>query len=1053
MLVIATGVYASEWPDFQTQGTGPGSDHQMIGGLGFTVLLNPPRLWKIPVITASSQYWDAGHAIAPGPRLPMDLGMISCGEPPEVKELARDWSHVGLQLSPRLTLQVTRVSPALVFDCAARELTLFAGGRTTPVGYATAHGVFSMSQPLTKGLAGQCWMLLWFGAGAGLQSTRHPWTRREDFGGQHLINSIVDCPMLLLFANPPETMTARDGVTFATNDQRALGKVVLLPLYGDVYPLASETAAWSNTPDGKAGATMLPDAVMRACQWWADHLAEVPVTAREQYLYDQRHDTVTIDSAISYVKVRPGGIRLAPLPPLLSIAREQGFPLKLSGAPVRSSVITALGPYAGIEGVDHYQCRVSGLGKYVQQSPVPVASVGEPRELNELLKQEIAKITQAGHLRPWLPCCDSLRANDLIQIYGQSIMVYSTPETLSMLCEALPFLSPAQQQDVKTYLKRERRDYPPEFVAVSPLDVGGHRERSRNAIDDDIFDQDQYHHNVLQYCGFHVSHHFIPPDTLYALSEYARTVEPMSRRQAQNAIRQVLPPYFLHQDWADMGDLFYSGSYWGAWYGQGGELDANTMFNGLVGALRLATQTGDRESLPVLWGQFALTSMRRYALGHYADFLYQDRILLLPTDPTLTKEQWAAYCCGPTDAPGHQRLLDEYARPDWQVQHLIGACTGCLQTYQWTTPRDDVRAVIRMNEYGVMFNDTPFYYNGNVPGRFSGVATPELARFLAEGEPDQARRFLDRFVENVPSWYLAYASTHVGSEMNYQHPRVAHDQFLLRAWVLKEHPDQLARYLDVPWVERGDLYYIQKLVATIAAYRGTTWRAGADQPGKLISSKDSENQVSPIWPIPALGNENMPVIIPSAPDTFKIDGDFAKWAAIQALPAPFAKKDAGLLKLAWTHAGLFGYLHAPDSNISVNASQPWSGDGLEIWLETDFARATSMHDHACQLAVAPNPTGGGAGIVAKASGVIDTAQVSTQWRKATDGYMLEFFFPAASLAPAKLMSGTKIGFNYSVDDKGKSIEEFYSDKGVANGYCTPMTWGVIQLGEKDNAGK
>lgn len=1037
-LTLTIGAGAAEWPDFQAQGTGPGSDHSRIGGLGFTVLLNPPRLWKIPAIPVSGQYWTPKQGVFPGPRLPMDLGTVSCGEPMAVKELERDWAHVGLELSPRLKLQVTRLSPALVFDCAAPQLTLFGGGKTTPIAFATAGGVFGTDQPLDKAQMnpGASWLLLWFGKDAGLLSTRHPWPGCAYMDGAQKILSPVDCPILVLFANAPASLTAKDGVTFAATEQGPLGKVVLLPLFGDLYPGVAETEAWSK-------GAKLPATVDKACQWWAEHLAEVPLSARERFGYDDQTGTVTLSSRITYAKIRDGGQRLAPLPPVLSLAREQGFPLELSGKPVRSSVITAVGPYACLEGVDQYECRVTGLAKFVREASAPEDAAKEPGKIMALLTEEVAKITLAGHLTPWYPAHHMVRYDENLWNFGQGLVVFSTPETLAILGEALPFLDQNQQEEVRAYLKRERREYPPEFVAMTPMNVGARRDRSRL---DEASPRD-VQNLWMRYRNFHTSRHLIPPETLYALWVYARNVEPMTREQVQNALHQVLPPYLLRRDWATLGEFSWAdGSLFGERYGQGGELDANRMFTGLVGALRLATQVGDPERLPVLWGQFALTAMRRYAMGRYADFLYQDKIIFLPTDPAVTKEQWEAYCGGILEL--HPQLVNQYGRPEWQVLQHVGSATGCLKTYQWTTPQDDVRAVVRMNEYGVLFNDTPLHYNGAILARYAGVAAPELARFLAEVERDQARRFVDRVAGVAPDWYLAYSTARIASEVNYHHPSMAHDQFMVRALVLQEPPEKLARYLDVPWVERGDLYYIHKLAETIRAYRGAKWSQGADQPGPLALTPECETQVPKIWPVPALGNENLPAQIPPAPEAFKIDGDFAKWGAVKALPAPFAKKDAGRLKLAWNRGGLFGCLQTQDKEIVVKADGPWSGDCLELWMETDFARAADLHGHTFQLAVAPNPAGGeGPCVVMKGSGAIDPQTVASHWKKTSDGYELEFFIPAESLAPARFAPATKLGFNYSVDDNGKSVEQFFSDKDVDEGYRTPMTWGAIKLAE------
>ena len=51
------------------------------------------------------------------------------------------------------------------------------------------------------------------------------------------------------------------------------------------------------------------------------------------------------------------------------------------------------------------------------------------------------------------------------------------------------------------------------------------------------------------------------------------------------------------------------------------------------------------------------------------------------------------------------------------------------------------------------------------------------------------------------------------------HPSDAYEHFLARSWILGEQPEQLARWVDVPWLDRGDLFYLGKLAETIRAYR------------------------------------------------------------------------------------------------------------------------------------------------------------------------------------------------------------------------------------------
>ena len=137
-----------------------------------------------------------------------------------------------------------------------------------------------------------------------------------------------------------------------------------------------------------------------------------------------------------------------------------------------------------------------------------------------------------------------------------------------------------------------------------------------------------------------------------------------------------------------------------------------------------------------------------------------------------------------------------------------------------------------MTEYGAYFDDVAQPYTALTLAPYAGLESPELARFLAAFEKPRARILADRVAENLPGWYLTYATATLGAEINYHHPLIAYHQFLVRAWVLEEPPEKLARYIDIPWMERGDLYYIHKLVVTLNAYRGTRWVPGAADKGK-----------------------------------------------------------------------------------------------------------------------------------------------------------------------------------------------------------------------------
>ena len=56
------------------------------------------------------------------------------------------------------------------------------------------------------------------------------------------------------------------------------------------------------------------------------------------------------------------------------------------------------------------------------------------------------------------------------------------------------------------------------------------------------------------------------------------------------------------------------------------------------------------------------------------------------------------------------------------------------------------------------------------------------------------------------------------------HPSDAYQVFCAHAQILGASGRQLARWIDVPWLDRGDLFYLHKLAETVKAYRGVRWQ-------------------------------------------------------------------------------------------------------------------------------------------------------------------------------------------------------------------------------------
>jgi len=113
--------------------------------------------------------------------------------------------------------------------------------------------------------------------------------------------------------------------------------------------------------------------------------------------------------------------------------------------------------------------------------------------------------------------------------------------------------------------------------------------------------------------------------------------------------------------------------------------------------------------------------------------------------------------------------------------------------------------------------DEPSYHkrNMNIARNFLGLV-PEIADAYAANINSQVNNALSDYNTIAPYWFVArYEAAQGESVMQslYDYPAL----FQAKAWIQNESRENLYKYLDTPAFERGDLFYIQNLVATIEA--------------------------------------------------------------------------------------------------------------------------------------------------------------------------------------------------------------------------------------------
>ena len=152
---------------------------------------------------------------------------------------------------------------------------------------------------------------------------------------------------------------------------------------------------------------------------------------------------------------------------------------------------------------------------------------------------------------------------------------------------------------------------------------------------------------------------------------------------------------------------------------------------------------------------------------------------------------------------------------------LRGSWCGYLYTTHWRGIEDEIQQVWQMDQFGVYFRECRVGDGFSAwPGQVAFLdPVPELGRFFRDHLRAEAEALVRRADEAMPAWYAPYCPAVQTAEANFQPPEDAHQLFLLHAWVLDTPPERLAWLRSVPWLARGDLFYLQKLTETIRAYR------------------------------------------------------------------------------------------------------------------------------------------------------------------------------------------------------------------------------------------
>ena len=650
------------------------------------------------------------------------------------------------------------------------------------------------------------WMLCWFGENKFLHNTYKPWVLER----MRVKPDNPDMPMLFVFENPPASVMVLSGGMRLDFDRPA-GAMLLVPLYGERRVLTAETAAWEK---------VIPEQVVAQCRWWSRRLRSFPVDIEEFWTLDG--DSVTLRQTVKFEDIGPGGVRFSPIPPTLALAADNGFPVSMPGNIQNLGIETTYGPYRGVDDAETMKFVFDGIAKYARERRV-IRESSAPDPVVDGLCDELAgqvkAMVDAGHLRPWHLAAKTGRIGWGGFKPPERMTWSNTGELLRILCMLFPELAVDARSVVLAYMKAERAAYPPEQPesAHTPPAEGAMREGYRDHFLQDgglsKFGERYIQENKAR--NFYSFNCVGPVESLYGLAEYHRLQDEKLSAKEWERYQTLFNDYDERSEWASMG--------WFTWEsmnmvgGTGGVIDANRSFAGAVGYMRMAEMIGDSDAAARGAAMLARAAVLRFTSSKYRYYNPKriaagaqsasnpNRAVIVPT---------ATGDASPQPVDPQWMIREEHAATGYQSAEPF--------TRNWRGPVDDIREFLFCNEFGVHL-DTYRWFIWNEKLIAFRDMVPELARFLLENAGDESMAYAQQWENLMPDWFMAMCPNRHACEANTLRPECVYQLFLAHAWIFMNDAKVLAGYIDVPWVKRGDLYYMHKLAETMAAARGWDW--------------------------------------------------------------------------------------------------------------------------------------------------------------------------------------------------------------------------------------
>jgi len=565
--------------------------------------------------------------------------------------------------------RASRLTPFFAVETDLDKLQLFEGlarkseGQPSWIAFP-ARGGPRCARLAAAGVQGselaECWFLVWFNGS-------------QNWG--------FDAPVLVVLQRRPRELRLDRDALVVDFGGRECGLVAVAPLCGVRRLALAETAAWSRG---------LPAEVLGLARRLASSVRALPVGCAEEF-EPSAGGWVRVVNRFAYLRTEDdwstAPLEIAPVPPVLALAAELGYPARIEGAVEDPRIATFHGPWRFVPGADVLRYELPGPGPYLDSAwDAPPAGSGADQApwarearatLNETARRELPG--DIAGLKPPI---------------AQTWALGSHAQRVTSAIISMPFLDPEPAALAREYIERTLSE-----VLLNPAYYTVYEDgpTGRKVTVDLLRVRPEA---GARECDIPWSHGHL----FHCLDTWARRSADLARiRRMWPTLKEAFKVFEFTQDWPILSHYAHTHG-----YGIGGE-DKLISFAGMTAFASLARALGDDRAAARALYLAAKMMASHFASLQAPSWAYRQRGGL----PWVTEYFWLS------DSPHDSTMLGE----GWHEVYGLQLCTYTEPPRDWflatvINPEypavmaflsDKMPQIVRRLEYEILPTHTPLW--------------------------------------------------------------------------------------------------------------------------------------------------------------------------------------------------------------------------------------------------------------------------------------------------------------------------------------------------------